>query len=112
MDERLKALIGKLEAATAPDRQLDYAIERELPFKSTATPHYTSSIDAALTVIPPEYGWNVNWWGFVQLFRKEDEAAGGAMRGLIVGDQRPPAIALCVAGLRARMAKQALKSHE
>lgn len=45
-------LIARLEKATGPDRELDWAISEAL---NVAALEYTSSIDAALTLVPE--GW-------------------------------------------------------
>ncbi len=111
-------LIARLEAAEGPDRGLDaeiarlkgYEVHDKLWVRVTSydghekgalspLPHYTASIDAALTLVPEGWGWSfgqtptdegveyhaqVNW---------EPIVAGGT-----------PAIALCIAALKAREA--------
>jgi len=58
----IKGLIERLEEATEADRGLDCAIDtidRGRPRNLTGmTPHFTSSIDAALTLVPD--GWQIN----------------------------------------------------
>lgn len=102
----LQDLIERLEKATGPDRDLDFAmfeafVERVL----CATcgyldrPYYTSSIDAALTLVPERMGWQVNashngesFYAFAFVGRGSYEEAA------------TPAIALCIAALKARTA--------
>lgn len=70
-----------------------------------STPHYTTSLDAALTLVPEECGWYVDDAGEVAVFEgKRDDNNAGA---LIIGNchRAPtPALALCIAALRARQA--------
>jgi len=72
-------------------------------------PHYTSSIDAAMTLVPEKHGWALNYASMASVIRL---GPNGAIDGEIVSswpdDQREaelpvsPAIALCIASLRAR----------
>jgi len=54
-------LIERLEAAMGPDRELDFAIWMEIakpsqPMQFVAnSPHYSSSLDAAMTLAPDEW---------------------------------------------------------
>ena len=127
-NDRIKELIERLEKASGPDRELNGAIfwivERrraqnsywnvtpgkpqpidELPVKGlgklaveVSAPAYTASIDAALTLVPE------GWFGDVRLggersfaWLKGDNTDPGT--GLLIGNT--PAIALCIAALRA-----------
>ncbi len=125
----IAALIERLEKLTGPDRECDVAIFRVLkpeyagpewqlygrglrhvndssdvrtPEPPERTPgYYTASIDAALTLVP-------EGMDYVELKRfsdgwyaKVDEASHEPDR--FVGYQKPPAIALCIASLRARI---------
>lgn len=48
-------LIRRLEAATQPDRELDFQISIAVG-RSYPHGHYTGSIDAALTLVPERFG--------------------------------------------------------
>ncbi|WP_454629442.1 hypothetical protein [Bradyrhizobium cenepequi] len=107
----MKDLIEKLMNATESSFELNAAIARldfyrdmEGDMGDDEIPDFCASIDAALTLVPAEYTWNINEWGLVQLLRKEKDPAG-TDRGIEVSDKvRPPAIAICIAALRARLA--------
>jgi hypothetical protein len=106
-------LIERLEKATGRDLSLDYQIElyvrdgKPLPRDSQNWPigvkDYTSSIDAALTLVPK--GLN-----YVLKARnpgaKSEARVGGPQGGFIIkdGEHSSPAIALCIAALKARAA--------
>lgn len=136
----LADLIGRLESATGPDRQLDAEIvvaitpdvvgieptvmnKREWLFRFDpprrwleswlSVPAYTASLDAAVTLVPE--GWaiaSLEWWPMrqggagVALF--ETDSHGGYdreyCRDVRVGCCWTPALALCIAALRAREA--------
>jgi hypothetical protein len=55
-------LIRKLEAATEGNRGLDILIQagvgRPLMWSSEDAPHYTTSLDAALTLVPDDWEWS------------------------------------------------------
>ena len=107
----LQALIARLERATGPDRELDNAIwallGQPLPDDPAGWPPlYTASLDAAMTLLPKGEDW-AEWsigFGFI----------GGQARARIwIGDElsdgqknvgATPAIALCIAALKARSA--------
>jgi hypothetical protein len=58
-------LINRLEAATGPDRKLEWAIwehfnvELKNDFARAFVPRYTESLDAALTLMPEGYRWEL-----------------------------------------------------
>jgi hypothetical protein len=99
----LAALIARLEQASEPDRKIDEAIHDWIKPERFVAREYTSSIDAALTLVPPHHFWEarqgiqakaVVW----RLERDYDE--GG--RDVPVGYSTTfPAIALCIAALKA-----------
>ncbi len=65
-----------------------------------AAPRYTASIDAALTLVPPDYhteirGLNAAWWAMV------NPTADGTT-GRYTSYAATPALALCAAALRAK----------
>lgn len=134
----MKDLIERLEKATGPDRELDVLIYFYDPtatepikvektveyygsFSRTAWKcgrggewddcilHFTSSIDAAMTLVPngwhlhvlnqidwPGEGWNVNLWG---------PPVPEGQRQFKKAYAKTPAIALCIAALKARAHK-------
>ncbi|WP_152535387.1 hypothetical protein [Bradyrhizobium sp. Ai1a-2] len=95
----------ELNAAIA---RLDFYREMEGDMADDEIPDFLASIDAALTLVPAEYTWNINEWGMVQLFRKEKYPTGTG-RGIEVSDKvRPAAIAICIAALRARLALEGM----
>lgn len=136
-------LIERLERATGSDRSLDADIYRldYFPvdksymdaFRASA-PHYTSSVDAAVTLIPKGWAWKCGTccisddaWCVPdynsplhgERLRKElgSPVHGGIFDTGIDIDQRPPgrvAIALCIAALKARaaVAEIAFKTQE
>lgn len=106
-------LIAALELATVPDRELDAEIDQlayengwrsERIMTPDRTPSYTASIDAALTLVPEGYCWDVAR-GYVpeatvwQIGTEYDEGSG---RQLPHSQHPVPAIALCIAALKAR----------
>ncbi len=87
-------LIAALEAAEGPSRVLDYKIAKEV----NPTRHllYTSSIDAALTLVPRGRLWSIGCLvkapGYVVVLDNDKRSHRGAT----------PALALCIACLSAR----------
>lgn len=115
MIDEYKALIARLEALDGPDREVDAEIEARRLGKKKAypadfehAPHYTASIDAALTLVPG--GWDVE----LEIF--SDNSTGVTLRApatpvkkyleerdVVTADSvYSPAIALCIAALKAR----------
>lgn len=113
-------LIAKLRAATGPDRALDVEIVFALypdigayqphcageepifwhdPYRKKRCPHFTASIDAALTLVPA--GWS--WKAGNRSHRGDNSRDGYANIGLFIDVDAPtPALALCIAALIAR----------
>lgn len=100
-------LIAALELATVPDRELDAEIDQlayengwrsERIMTPDRTPPYTASIDAALTLVPDDMGWMVTWVGA----RVWHHLEGFALNDGIEVSHKIPAIALCIAALKAR----------
>lgn len=96
-------LIKRLEVATGPDRALEIDIWRQfspnakegfepLPWLAC----YTSSIDAALQLVPEGFEW--------ELQRQDDIAFAKLGDPLLYleGEAKTPAIALCIAALKSR----------
>lgn len=118
-------LIERLEAATGPDRELDAEIycearglvfEDECPVRSSGkrvidfrpVSHYTASIDAALTLVPEGLSWtcgkNLHHGYFAVSLNTLNER--GAPESVAWADADYPAIALCIAALKARQEKR------
>lgn len=120
-------LIERLEAATEPSRELDkdivcvkdgrnpadYRIDAQFYF---ALPRYTSSIDAALTLVPGGMDWDVGYLNvngekpvahvMRQIKHSDPEYDGdGAHYISFASKGATPAIALCIAALKAREPK-------
>jgi hypothetical protein len=99
-ESKVQELIARLEAATGPDRDLDVAIIDALfPGARKFPLEYTASIDAALTLVPEGWRWHLG---------NTLDGRGTAMIWLnpLTGTDEifaaAPAIALCIAALRAR----------
>lgn len=109
---RIAQIIDWLEAAEGGDRALDELIAREVRCIAAPTPAYTSSVDAALTLVHRGAPYELNvfgsgddgatytcagyrWWP-----RPEDKAGWRAE----AGNKLSPALALCIAALKVRQA--------
>ncbi len=126
----LLALAERVEAATGPDRELDIRIgwemdgegysEADLQY-ATANLHaahvtpFTSSLDAALTLVPEDRLWvRMDEWhvdeDFIHprpsasVYRRATSAAGTRLKG--AGKAATLPLALCAAALRARAAAE------
>lgn len=115
-------LIARLEAASGPNRQIDEMLfelvhgraRRRSTFEqydpSETLPHYTSSIDAGLTLVPEGFPWDVGGPVRKDVYGKDAgkfSANCGSVpdKGFIVyGLATTPALALCIAALKARKA--------
>jgi hypothetical protein len=116
-----KELIAALEAAEGPDRALDAAIAvaaKAVPYdfepafmtaewraiyddRHWRAPDFTASIDAALTLVPEGAFWSITMRGV----KRGGFHACCALRdhnGLEWHEGTTPAIALCIAALKAR----------
>ena len=101
-----EGLIAALEAADGPSRALDMKITEYSKsmalFGTVGTDHlpfYTSSIDAALTLVPTGVFWCVGRYG------APDDEPGHAYSAIVdhprYYNHNHPAIAICIAALRA-----------
>lgn len=122
-DDNLQRLIERLEAATGPDRVLDMDIEeaalpelRRKPWRRdlgrfwddsdrdglhyVEASRYTASIDAALTLVPEGSEWTRHRGANDRMTMQID----GPSHFGVHGQGATPAIALCIAALRARAA--------
>jgi hypothetical protein len=118
-------LIARLMDATGPDRELDALIAvaaGETPteaFRPCAAidagtfgvgsyglwvaPAYTSSIDAALVLVPEDWGWRVDSTNSAALAKIERGYQLEYGVADFSADGPTPAIALCIAALKARI---------
>lgn len=111
-------LISRLESASDGSRELDLAVamatgqslaESDYPtyayhgdkavweWSTGETPHYTTSLDAALTLVPE---------GYVSVSAAINERGQSSMRigkPYVSGNAATPALALCIAALKARL---------
>ena len=104
-------LIARLEAATGPDRELDRAIAKALGVMplyqmrgqiGSSWPDFTDSIDAALTLVPEGWRWHSYYWP-----RKDEPKIMSLVTsephvGIAHGKAATPALAICIAALKAR----------
>lgn len=105
----LAALIERLERATGPDRNLDamifhFIMKGEGVGARGSGPPYTSSIDAAMTLVPDGDPWTLGqsihfryWHALVSEFGADQQIHS---RGYGTSDY--PAIALSIAALKSR----------
>src|SRR3569832_1648284 len=113
----LLELAERCEAATRPDRELDWDIADAMGsngsiHKRVAAPRYTASLDAAMTLVPEHgaverSGWHTigtPWAGFeIWMYREENGTwLHSSSDPITEGNAATPALALCAAALRAR----------
>ena len=113
-------LIARLEALAGPDRDVDEAIacliadphpKHGKPIGMINARHYTVSVDAALTLVPEGWAWFVEWIGApflegrARLWIPAQRTQKLKIEN-ITCDAKNPAIALCVAALKARQAAE------
>lgn len=101
----MESLIKKLEAATEGSRELDgdihYHDRKPYPkggWNTDGLPHYTTSIDAALRLVPEGFIWDVASTGQAWVMGGLDNEQH------LVTSAPTPALALCIAALKAREA--------
>lgn len=131
MKEELLKLAERVEALSGPDREVDSEIDRLTfrgPFEDrlcgcmgnclpghpaydgacVSVPHYTASLDAAMTLVPDVFSGQI-WLRFNEGERNKPHAAiwshddgnGKPSRVNVEAKASTPALALCVAALRA-----------
>lgn len=129
-------LVARLEKATGPDRDIDELIAEAVGYKVCsetqaygrswnspsgyfigAAPKFTDSLDAAVTLIPEGWAWSVHVGGCYatgRLLKPRAELAEAVETqfGPAVGirsqiEAATPAIAICIAALKARAAQSA-----
>lgn len=107
----MQTLIERIEAAQGPSRDLDreiYATQVEHPVWSNPNfrnyARYTSSVDAALRLLPK------GWWPNTIQWRRGNEAPWVGLRNYEARkvDAKAPtlALAICAAAIKAREAQQ------
>jgi len=115
-------LIARLEAATVGSRELDAEIWLSIMKNGESmlmalreSPHYTASLDAALTLVPEGWAWELDWdkdgdatpawstWSASAFCHPADRDPQNphCPRGMS-RKAKTPALALCIAALRAR----------
>jgi hypothetical protein len=109
----MKELIERLERATGPDQELDLAIATACQIdclqyvgeecSGVAFPdHYTSSLDAALSLVPEGLSWAIKSPGFQSLSKRHRvHLETGDDEWLADGWTAP--VAVCLAALKARL---------
>ncbi len=113
-------LIAELEAATEGSRQLDFAIYLALGLPITnkanltsrmiavhlenVSPRYTTSLDAALTLVPEGWRWEAADYGGGDQDGPRAELWHGVHHYGAFGGT--PVLAVCIAALRARQAME------
>ena len=120
-------LIAKLREATEGSRELDYEIAQAFPDKygpveslraadevglqwgALPIPHWSTSLDAALTLVPEGMEWGIhgNLWkydlsAYVRKWVDDDLTVYSSRRPGVPTPNITPALALCIAALRAR----------
>lgn len=123
-DEALRDLIERVERASQGSRELDAMIARavgRVPMHAGfvaaddvawdkglgySVPRYTSSIDAAMSLVPKGMHWCVDSDGdrYMASASVGPQPIGGELYSPhAIADAETPALALCCASLRARM---------
>lgn len=112
MTSNSKELIERIEAATGPDRELDQQIWFEDHSAKTGAvagwsadpPHFTASLDAAMTLLDDSYVWGVSKQERNPGHDYYYQASAMPFGPIAPGEAKAatPALALCAAALRAR----------
>jgi hypothetical protein len=99
----MQELIKRLEEATEGSAGLDHEIADAVgfPMLARAIPYYTTSLDAALTLVPEGAIWTISCGDGEPGFAFID--TGGRIEE---HDAATPALALCIAALRARSGEE------
>ena len=134
-DSDIQRLVERIEGASGPDRELDCDIALAVDggeiiwlsangtmdqyparkyessmhvggFGKAPVPCYSSSMDAAISIVPKGRMWRCDFWPA----RHADKQIGSAFVAIdgetCHGDARTSALALCAAALRARITKR------
>ena len=91
-------LIHRIQAASGPDRLIDFDIALLVGTKTrngsiNIAPHFTASIDAALTLVPEGMQWSIK--------NQRSPKSVAQVGAFHEGSAATPALALCAAALRA-----------
>jgi hypothetical protein len=113
MSELIERLTNATEGSRELDAEINLAVFSQLTFPEP--PHYTTSIDAALTLVPEGCWWTLNASGYVNIWKPggnllDDEPISTTWPADQDEAERKmsPAIGICIAALEAR----AIKSQE
>ena len=109
----MKDLIHELKQATEGSRELDWNIHKFLnivtdmgEYRTTMVgvwlPHYTTSLDAALTLVPEGWEWELEWEHSTVAETEIARCKMGDPLLFIDPEAATPALALCIAALKAR----------
>lgn len=104
MTTETEAVIARLEKATGPSVGLDVMIANAIGWMERV-PNYTSSIDAALTLVPEGWVWAIEK-NCAVVMKPGTEYIGDYLDYLCYSQACvgvSTAIALCIASLKARM---------
>jgi hypothetical protein len=93
--EQLVALRDRLAKATGPERFLDAWLDSELVQTDGETPPYTASLDAAVTLVPEDMTWSLDWEAKDRPDRRATAELYPEGRE-IVSEAATPALALCL----------------
>ena len=123
-DTEVAALVGRVEAATQPDRRIDAEIaslaglrivEEGHPLgrccydsdgRLIVLPRYTASLDAAMALVPTGFMWRLQSWpdGVNSALLEKNAGDFGAIDARHTETlAATPALALCAAALRAAL---------
>ncbi len=104
LTDEATALIAALAGACGPSRELDHRLAAALGASMVDVPRYTASLDCAHRHLHPAAVFCrvdvADHETAVVLYGKRSEAGIGDVRG--AGEATTPALAYCVAALRAR----------
>lgn len=95
-------LIERLEAASGAAFAFDAAIARACGYTSWPPPAYTASLDAALTLVPEGWVTTLTIYHDCSTVVLADDRVTPVRLPDIEVDANTPALALCIAALRAR----------
>lgn len=132
-ESEMKDLIAEMEAATEGSREFDITIARLLGHKlrvgpwmaapnpmepdypaTIPVPFYTTSLDAALILVPKGWTWSVDATApecLIDWVLYEPGLWADGARA-VKGESHTPALALCIASLRARQALLLLRKEK
>lgn len=117
MDKETSELIERVERASGPDREIDFAIfafvrtdaEHCGYIEGKPYPNYTSSVDDALRLVPRFHGVDLTFWPLrnrARVLPLYEDAGRWLHRGSdphFAANAPTPALALCAASLKARL---------